>query len=395
MMELGREMALNDLTSREAVLAALLEFDQLGRDAFLKKYGFSPAHSYLLEYDGKFYDSKAIAGAAHGYQFPERGPLQAREFSGGAAHAAAKLERLGFTIRTVGVAEQRYWSLGANPWLYRIQDAARELLADWWTVGQRDPAPGDCVVIWKFKGGEEQRSVIALGEVLTSPEYRGDADNPYWIQRSDAVASKRRVLVRYIPFPNLPLWLDDHPNLLGGLSIARATGGSVFKLTPEQWTAIVQAAEGTSIEQPTQPDVDAELDGPGETPAGQGFRASAEERQAIEHYSMREAIDYFTSAGWQVEDVSARESFDLRCRRSGKPELHVEVKGTTGDGSKILLTANEVAHARRQYPNIALVVVAGIQIGAAAHGRVRVIQPWKVSERQLAPLTFSYRLDRG
>jgi hypothetical protein len=83
-------MALRDLSSSDAVLQALSEFDQLGRDAFLAKYGFGPARSYELLHDGKHYDPKAIIGAAHGYQFLERGPLLAGEFSG-LAPAATRL----------------------------------------------------------------------------------------------------------------------------------------------------------------------------------------------------------------------------------------------------------------------------------------------------------------
>jgi hypothetical protein len=58
-------MGLNDVT-REGVLAAMGEFDRLGRDAFLAKYGFGGARAYFLVHEGRRYDSKAIVGAAHG-----------------------------------------------------------------------------------------------------------------------------------------------------------------------------------------------------------------------------------------------------------------------------------------------------------------------------------------
>ena len=74
---------LRDLTSREAVLKAIAEFDRLGRDEFLSRHNFGRARAYFLRYDGRLYDSKAIAGVAHGYQWRDRGPLQAHEFSGG------------------------------------------------------------------------------------------------------------------------------------------------------------------------------------------------------------------------------------------------------------------------------------------------------------------------
>ena len=87
---------LGDLTSRDAILQAIAEFDRIGRDQFLMKYGFKPARSYFLIYSGRTYDSKAIAGAAYGYQFPDRGPLASKDFSGGDATVRPRLESLGF-----------------------------------------------------------------------------------------------------------------------------------------------------------------------------------------------------------------------------------------------------------------------------------------------------------
>jgi hypothetical protein len=87
-------MPLSELTERDAVLAAMREYDALGQDAFLAKYGYSPARRYQLVHDGKSYDSKAIAGVALKHQFPERGPLAASEFSGGEATVLPL--RLGF-----------------------------------------------------------------------------------------------------------------------------------------------------------------------------------------------------------------------------------------------------------------------------------------------------------
>ena len=50
--------------SRREILQAVAEYDQLGPDRFLEKYGFGAARSYWLVVDGKTYDSKAIVGAA-------------------------------------------------------------------------------------------------------------------------------------------------------------------------------------------------------------------------------------------------------------------------------------------------------------------------------------------
>ena len=90
-------MALSEI-SRDAVLHAVRECDQMGRDRFLKHYGFKCARSYYLSCDGKLYDSKAILGVAHKFQFPANGPLKPRDFSGGRSTVRPVLERLGFEV---------------------------------------------------------------------------------------------------------------------------------------------------------------------------------------------------------------------------------------------------------------------------------------------------------
>lgn len=93
-------MAFADVNDPAAVLEAVREFDRIGRDAFLKKYNFGKATEYFLVVDGKRYDSKAIIGAAHGYQFPNLGPL--KRFSGGKETVKPKLEAMRFRVEVVG-----------------------------------------------------------------------------------------------------------------------------------------------------------------------------------------------------------------------------------------------------------------------------------------------------
>jgi hypothetical protein len=77
---------------------AIEEFDRLGRTAFLQKYGFGEAKEYFLLRDGRRYDSKAIVGAAHGFDFPRQGAFHPQDFSGGEATVQRKLEQLGFEV---------------------------------------------------------------------------------------------------------------------------------------------------------------------------------------------------------------------------------------------------------------------------------------------------------
>jgi len=90
-------VALSDITP-DAVLAAIAEYDRLGQEGFLERYGFDRARQYLVVHDGKRYDSKAIVGAAHGF-LPGELPLGPGEFSGGEATVGRLLRRLGFTVQ--------------------------------------------------------------------------------------------------------------------------------------------------------------------------------------------------------------------------------------------------------------------------------------------------------
>lgn len=100
---------LSRLRSPSAVQAALDEFVRLGRSAFLERYGFGKSRDYLVRNPstGDLCDSKAVVGAAFGYQFPEEGPLSPADFSGGEATVVAKLQSLGFEVVRIG----EDWSL--------------------------------------------------------------------------------------------------------------------------------------------------------------------------------------------------------------------------------------------------------------------------------------------
>jgi hypothetical protein len=88
---------LAEITDPLAVDAAIAEFDELGRDAFLQKYGFRRSIRFVVRANGRDYDSKALLGVAHGNQFPELGPLPYTDFNGGQP-TIRRLEQLGFTL---------------------------------------------------------------------------------------------------------------------------------------------------------------------------------------------------------------------------------------------------------------------------------------------------------
>ena len=83
---------------------ALDECSSLGRTGFLARYGFGKSRDFLVRNpaNGELCDSKAIVGAAFGFQYPGEGPLKNTDFSGGEATVAPKLQSLGFEVVRIG-----------------------------------------------------------------------------------------------------------------------------------------------------------------------------------------------------------------------------------------------------------------------------------------------------
>ena len=99
-------MNFRDLSDKKAIEKAIGEFDSIGRKEFLSKYRFGKARSYFLLKSGKMYDSKAIVGAAYGYQFGT--PLTPYHFGGGDRTVRPLLESLGYRVVTGGMAPNRF-----------------------------------------------------------------------------------------------------------------------------------------------------------------------------------------------------------------------------------------------------------------------------------------------
>jgi hypothetical protein len=131
--------------------------------------------------------------------------------------------------------------------------------------------------------------------------------------------------------------------------------------------------------------------------SGQRFQSTPEVRRAIELKAMNLAIDYFQNQGWLVEDVSQQESYDLKCTRQ-QEEAYVEVKGTTSEGSQILLTPNEVLHTQQNYPNTALFVVSHLQVNNSGEevevtgGETQLIMPWLLKDDDLKAIGYKCRV---
>ena len=129
---------------------------------------------------------------------------------------------------------------------------------------------------------------------------------------------------------------------------------------------------------------------------GQGFQLDQEAKVAVEAHAMNTATKSYAK-DWDVEDVHGTESYDLVCRR-GSEVKHVEVKGTTEDGAEVILTPNEVDHARAM-TDVALFIVSNVVVEraddetvTASGGICRRHDPWRIDDGTLRPLGFKYRV---
>jgi 5-methylcytosine-specific restriction enzyme A len=103
------DKVLSEITAA-GVDSAITEFDRVGRQAFLTKYQFRPSRTYFLVNGGRDYDSKAICGAARGYDRPDLGPMAPADFSGGDATVRRTLNALGFEVRSNAAETSSGWT---------------------------------------------------------------------------------------------------------------------------------------------------------------------------------------------------------------------------------------------------------------------------------------------
>jgi AAA domain (dynein-related subfamily) len=199
-------MAVADIT-HAGVIQAINEFDSLGREAFLSKYGFGLAIAYSLVYEGNVYASKAIVGAAHGYDRPDLGPLTSEEFSGGRTGAARVLESLGFEVETPSDGDDPVWLIRAGQ-----QGQAEELAV----------SEGMAVVGWSELG--------PLTPEMSREDIKTMINTTYGEQSDSSLGSQARSPYRFIHEVSVGdlvvLPLRTHPQ---HVAIGRITGPYVHR----------------------------------------------------------------------------------------------------------------------------------------------------------------------
>lgn len=295
--------------------------------------------------------------------------------------------------------ERQYWAFRANPHIYKIEEILRDgvEIEYWRNPNKSKIRAGDRAIIWKKPSMKGQSGgIVALGDILEDSKLLDDVNTEYWLDPPKADEKIERVKFRYIRHKALPLWEDRADlSILKTLNPATAQMGGVFHVSPDEWDTLMKIIGGWPGSAPEIALVELAIaEYAGKMPSGQGYSMNAKQRQAIEHYAMQKAKAFYEEQGYRVVDVSTTHSYDLFCKSPGGQELHVEVKGTTSDGTQILLTPNEVNHARN-YPNVALFILSHIQVDPTdpnklQGGELLCLDPWNIQEGMLSPLTYAY-----
>jgi ATP-dependent phosphoenolpyruvate carboxykinase len=128
---------------------------------------------------------------------------------------------------------------------------------------------------------------------------------------------------------------------------------------------------------------------------GQAIGLSPRERRLVEDRAMHVASEWLTENGFEWRDVHKKKPYDFEASKSGDQYI-VEVKGTTGAPSSVILTKNEVQVHREQFPLNMLLVVHGIELSLdrqrAGGGLLHPLNPWEIADSRLEPLSFRYAL---
>lgn len=168
--------------SRESVLAAIDEFDREGRDQTLKKHGFRRALDYVVELNGKEYDSKALYGIAYGIEYPDEDPIRLRGLQGGGT-VARRLTDLGFNvIRRSESDAATSVSTAVHVWIVR---AGREGRDEQLAIDE-----GVCVIGWSELG--------ELSLSATREDLKGAIERTGGERRPASLASQAGQIYRFL-----------------------------------------------------------------------------------------------------------------------------------------------------------------------------------------------------
>ena len=132
-----------------------------------------------------------------------------------------------------------YWIFQSDPKIYDIHGALEEYDSISWVTRQHadEIHVGDAVLVWC---AGDKAGIYAIGQVISEPEVRPSPDDPHWLNPEDRKTPELRVTLAITKrfHPVLRKDLKDHPAMRDS-QIIKARVGTNFRVTPEQWSAII------------------------------------------------------------------------------------------------------------------------------------------------------------
>lgn len=128
--------------------------------------------------------------------------------------------------------------------------------------------------------------------------------------------------------------------------------------------------------------------------AGQGLQMDAEVRKAIEDTAQDRLMSYFRDRGWTVTDTRQNRPYDAVADK-GAERIYLEAKGTQSRGDSVILTRNEVYHARHHPGAWVMGVWSDVKLVDGVvdrrSGKFRVL-PFSPNDEDLRPRDFDWIL---
>lgn len=106
-------------------------------------------------------------------------------------------------------------------------------------------------------------------------------------------------------------------------------------------------------------EIQGESDLPGRS--GQGVQMNAQIRKAIEDAAQDRLMTLYSERGWTVTDTRSSRPYDAEAVK-GNERLYLEAKGTQSKGESVIVTRNEVAHARLYAGQCRMGIWSGIRL---------------------------------
>lgn len=127
--------------------------------------------------------------------------------------------------------------------------------------------------------------------------------------------------------------------------------------------------------------------------AGRGREPAPARRRAVEEAAWERLVQHFVADGWQVDDTRTTQPYDAVATR-GPQTRYLTATGTQTAADHVLVTEEEIDHARAHPDECVLGVLAGVVLDEAGDavpgtGHLRV-HPWDPDAGTLTPATYRY-----